>query len=267
MEDQSTAEAPDRPQLAKAWELYGKSAELVRNNLSVFGLLYIVPIVYSLLGAFGGHNSSVHGTWGWNTQTPGGLSWITWIGIGGIVFLLFTLVILIVTMLTQAAALQAAQTKTASLNTALASIKRVFWRLLGVYILSGIIIVIGFILLIVPGVIMLRRYYLAPYVMLDQKLGVWDAMERSAAMSKPYSGSIYRIIGLSILLALPGGMFSAFGLPLVGSLISLVLAFFFIVVPPLRYEELKPFYKSLPLKPTADKAAQNSASSQTESSA
>lgn len=228
--------------LAKAWELFGKSIELVRANLSVFGTLFIVPLAFSLLGELSSREADVRGDWGFKASAPG-ISWITWVGIGGAIFLLVTLVGLFINMMTQAAALKAAHSQRPTLGQAWVEAKANFWRLLGVYVVAGLSVVIGLILLIVPGIIMLRRYYLAPYAVLDQKFGVWQALERSAAMSKPHSGSVYRIIGLSILLAIVGGIVSGFGLPVLGAIVSTMLGLLYVAVPALRYQELKALYK------------------------
>jgi len=80
---------------------------------------------------------------------------------------------------------------------------------------------------------MIRRYYLAPYAMIDRNCGIKEAMERSAAMSKPYSGSIWGIIGVMILISLVGIV------PLIGWLASLILGMLYVVAPALRYQQLK----------------------------
>ncbi len=251
-----------RPVLTTAWDLYKQSAKLVRDNFGIFGLLYVIPAFFSLFGNIGHHQATVHGDWGFKGSAPG-LNWVTWIGIGSAIFLLIAAVSLIIITLTQAAALQAAEGKQPTLGGAWQLVKPVFWRLLGAYILSGLAVLLGFVLFIVPGIIMLRRYYLVPYMVLDQKGRVWESMEKAAAMTKPYAGSVYRVIGLSILLSLAGWLVSALSWPLLGSLVGLALGFFFTVVPPLRYLELKSLYKPS----SVDRAAQSSASSQTESSA
>lgn len=105
--------------------------------------------------------------------------------------------------------------------------------MVGLYIVVGLYILVGLILFIVPGVIFLRRYFLSPYVMLDKKAGIKEAMARSAAISKPYSGSIWGIIGVIVLFELVGII------PYIGWLISFVLSVLYSVAPALRYQELK----------------------------
>ena len=100
-------------------------------------------------------------------------------------------------------------------------------------VLIALMTIGGLILLIVPGLIVIRRYFLAPYVMVDQDTGILESMRRSAAMSKPHSGYIWSIIGVSVLLSLPGII------PFVGWAVSFVLAVLYSTAPALRYQELK----------------------------
>lgn len=112
-------------------------------------------------------------------------------------------------------------------------VRQLGWRLVGLYIVIGVVTMIGFILLIIPGIIMLRRYSLAPYVMMDKKTGIRESMDISAAITKPYSGSIYRVLGVIFLIALLALI------PIIGWLVSLVLGMLYTVALALRYQQLK----------------------------
>jgi uncharacterized membrane protein len=111
--------------------------------------------------------------------------------------------------------------------------KELGWRMFGLYILIGLYIFVGFILLIIPGLIMLRRYFLAPYVMLDTKCGITEAMERSAEISKPYSGYVWGIIGVMFLIGLLNAV------PGIGWMFAFAFGMLYSVAPALRYQELK----------------------------
>jgi hypothetical protein len=80
---------------------------------------------------------------------------------------------------------------------------------------------------------MLRRYFLSPYILLDEKCSIKDAMEKSAHMTKPYSGSIWGIIGVMFLIGLVNII------PFVGWMVAFVLGALYSVAPALRYQELK----------------------------
>jgi uncharacterized membrane protein len=112
-------------------------------------------------------------------------------------------------------------------------VKSMGWRLLGLYVVMGLIILVGLILFIIPGLILIRRYFLAPYVMIDKKVSIREALDHSAALSKLNAGSIWGIIGVMILI----GMVNI--IPIIGGLASFVLGSLYSVAPALRYQELK----------------------------
>ncbi|MDQ5886479.1 MAG: hypothetical protein QG628_876 [Patescibacteria group bacterium] len=112
------------------------------------------------------------------------------------------------------------------------------FKLIGLGIILSVVITVGLIAFIIPGLIFIRRYVLSPYVLADKKIGILESMKQSAELSKPYSGAIWGVIGVSILLSLV----SVFGA--VGTIISAILAVLYSVAPALRYEELKKLSKT-----------------------
>lgn len=74
-----------------------------------------------------------------------------------------------------------------------------FWTFLLASILVGLIIVGGIILLIVPGIIWALRYMFVPYLVVDRKLGVRDAMKESARITM---GHKWQLLGLMCLVVL-----------------------------------------------------------------
>lgn len=81
-----------------------------------------------------------------------------------------------------------------------------FWRYLGVKILTGIIVVIGLILLIVPGIIAALALILSTYLVIDRNLGPIEAMKESVRLTKGHRWTLFglalAILGLNILGAL-----------------------------------------------------------------
>ncbi len=72
------------------------------------------------------------------------------------------------------------------------------WRYLVANILSGLLIVIGFILLIVPGIYLMLRYSMVRYSILDGA-GITDSLRRSAHMTV---GAKWHLLGFFIVLIL-----------------------------------------------------------------
>ncbi len=57
-------------------------------------------------------------------------------------------------------------------------------KFLGASILLGIIILIGFVLFIVPGVYLMLKYYYVPYLIVDRNMGISEAFKKSAQMTE-----------------------------------------------------------------------------------
>jgi uncharacterized membrane protein len=78
-----------------------------------------------------------------------------------------------------------------------------FWNMLLLNILVALSVIGGLLLLIVPGLIILPRLVLAPYFLVDQKLGAVAAYKASWNATKGHSGKVWGIIGVAFLMALP----------------------------------------------------------------
>jgi hypothetical protein len=86
----------------------------------------------------------------------------------------------------------------------------------------------------IPVVWMLRRYFVAPYVLLENPhYSIWEAMSKSAQMTSRDAWSVYSLIGLMALFALFGII------PYLGWIIAFILLFNYSAAPALRYKELK----------------------------
>jgi|SRR6267378_280884 len=83
----------------------------------------------------------------------------------------------------------------------------VSWKLAGASLLQGVIVVVGFVLLIVPGIIFLLWFVFTPEVVILEGKGGWQALSRSKALG---SGFQLRTLGVvvlwTIVAALIGGI-------------------------------------------------------------
>ena len=213
------------------------------KNVWIFGPLYAVPVIFWIHswiwapassvpgnGQWWGRFSSVNSGWGFSPLS----SWSdAFIGFSIFWFLIAAIGGTIAQLMVTIASLEATENRALDFQDLWQRVKKLGWRLIGLDVLVALYIIAGLILLIIPGLIMIRRYFLAPYVMIDKNCGIKEAMEHSAAISKPYSGSIWGIIGVMILIGLVGVV------PLIGWLASLLLGMFYIVAPALRYQQLK----------------------------
>lgn len=74
-----------------------------------------------------------------------------------------------------------------------------FWKYFLASLLVGLIVIVGLILLIVPGIIWGLRYAFVPYLIIDRKLPVMDALRESARITL---GHKWQLLGLVIVFAL-----------------------------------------------------------------
>lgn len=223
--------------LTGAFELYPKSYQLVKRNWLLFALLYAFPAIIGLANGFIGLEDQRH----WHSDAPvianavnnAGLPFYVWAGLSLGLLIMLAVAIALRIML-HSAQLQASRHIRPRFAQLWQTVKSRGVEMVKLYLLVSVITVVGFFLLIIPGIIMLRRYFLSPYVLLDNdRMSAWDAMEKSAQMSKPYPISIYAIYGVMLLFSLVGII------PLVGWIGAIALAFFYNLAPALRYQELK----------------------------
>ena len=106
-------------------------------------------------------------------------------------------------------------------------------RLIGVIALTGFILLLGFIALIIPGIYLIGRVILAPYILIDQDTKVFEAVEKSWHLTRDRMWQVYSVLLFSLLLSLPNII------PIIGPIIAFVLVLSFSVAMPMRYLELK----------------------------
>ncbi|MEK7156696.1 MAG: hypothetical protein AAB790_02720 [Patescibacteria group bacterium] len=91
-----------------------------------------------------------------------------------------------------------------------------FWKFVGGSILVGIIVIVGFILVIVPGIIWALRYLFVPYLIIERKLAPFAALKESARITYGYKWQLLGLLGLIVLINILGAV-----LLLVGLLVSI----------------------------------------------
>lgn len=152
-----------------------------------------------------------------------------------ILFILLTIAAGIVLNATLALTiLRSAQGKKISFDEAIRQGLPFVWRMLGLTLLTGLIIVAGLILLIVPGVFAFQRLLLAPYFLIDKNIGVIESIKRSAraANRQPTAGAVWGLVGVIILIGLSQV------LPFVGGAIYMIISILFLCAPAVRYLEV-----------------------------
>lgn len=160
----------------------------IRDNGLVFLVASIVLVgLPSLVGAFG--------------QTallmPGG-GGLTMISIGTILYVIGLFVLQGVVV---KAAVNGFNGKKTELGDAFGVGLRMFFPLLGLGIVASIAIGIGFILLIVPGLILTVLWSVAAPAVVVEKRGVFEALQRSRDLTRGYRWPVFGLVVIYILLS------------------------------------------------------------------
>lgn len=212
---------------APAAALFRPSAKAILDNLWTYLVLMIAPLLFfSAVFAFqiGYRTEGVQGTDSFKIIIEPLFNVIM---LAGVVYSLLAYGPLTYTYL------QSAKGRVVGLQEAFRKGLPFLPRLLGLSVVTALMVIGGFLLFIVPGIIMLRRYYLAPYYLIDHDLSIPAALIRSANESKLASGAVYGLIGVQILIAF------ASVIPLIGTYINMVLQILFAAAPAVRYEEFR----------------------------
>lgn len=202
--------------LTPAIDLLLPSIEIIKNNLPVYFLLSVVP---SLLVTIGTRDT--------NDITE----LLTPIGVVGSLLGLMFMAPLIYTQN------RTAKGKIVTIGESLRKGYKFFWRLIGLALVFSLLLIVGFILFIIPGFIVLRRYFLSFYYLVDKDLSIKEAMKKSAASSAKNSLAIYGVVAVMLIFTL----FT--NIPAVGAIFGAILQFLYSVAPALRYHEMRKAYK------------------------
>lgn len=108
--------------------------------------------------------------------------------------------------------------------------------LIGMYIVATVLIIMGFIAFIIPGLLLIRGFMLAPYYIVDQNMGPAQALRQSYRDSRSVSLYIWGIIGVTMVFALLGSILGI--IPVFGSVISLAVGYIYVFAEPMRYVEV-----------------------------
>ena len=227
------------PATERVTRLFGKSYRMVSDNLTLFIIIYSVSALFALWSFLNWFtNDKVTwmdekfdlGNWfagfsGLNVSTPAG------VGLG--LALLLAVAAVVFGLLQVILTFRLAGDRKTELGDVWQDLTKKGFKLFLLEMVMGVLTIIGFILLIVPGVILLWRLFLAPYILLDKGVGVEESLRRSWNMTRGFAWPIYSVMLFGLLLGLSGIV------PYLGPIVSFVLAVAYSCVPALRYFEIK----------------------------
>jgi uncharacterized membrane protein len=234
--------------LPGSWDLVRPSTRLVRDNLDTLLWLVILPSVVGLLANQLLANivkrfSALLGEKPTDSQMEvafRGLAHdLTQTTPGRVAVLLFVISLLwtvLVYPATVAFMVKASRGEHADVFSSIRAGWKYFWRVYALAILTAVIVMLGLILFIVPGLIFLRRYFLAPYYLVDRDLTIREAMKQSARESKLFTGYVWGVIGVILAFAVMSSLANT--VKYVGPIVGLAIVYLYFFGPVLRYRTI-----------------------------
>jgi hypothetical protein len=215
---------PSKITLTPSWDLIQPSLRLCITNAQDIILLSLLPTLLFDLGSILSHQTHAH-----NRVILGDICQVA-----SLIWLLINVPALYIYQLA------VIRGKRISLKAAYHQGLPLVVRFIGLSIIAGIGIIIGFILLIIPGIILINKWYLASYYLIDRRCSIKEALQASWRETKPYSGYIWGIFGVTILLAVASGVIQTlivkpYGL---GIILSTLVTYIYLFAPALRYQEI-----------------------------
>lgn len=198
-----------------AFSLLKPSIQAIKLNLWTFLALWLITLATSVATNIGG-------------DEPSGTNFF--LGLIGF------LVSLVIGSALQVMYLRSAQGKEVEFGDSIQEALPFVFRLFMLQILTVICVIVGLLLLIVPGVIAVQRLLLAPYFLIDKNMGVIDSMKASARAGKQFSGAVWGLIGVMIAYTLI--FFTILLIPL-----AIFLLIGYSVAPAIRYLQIKKHLK------------------------
>lgn len=233
----STAKGSKKKEENSVFDLLPKSWELVKKNWQVFAFVNIFAILGALGQSLSINDQSKDQSFVTNSFESLTGTDVFFLAGGFFLVIAMVAVVLFFEAMNISLGLKSAKNKKPTISELFEDGKKYYFRLIGLFILCTLIIVIGFALLIVPGVIALSRLLMSPYLMIEKDLGVIEAIKQSNTLATGKIGVVWAALGLSIAVGIADSIISV--LPLIGPLAGIVISIGFSLIIPLRYIQMK----------------------------
>lgn len=175
---------------------------LFKGNPKLYMGIYLVPLVVTLLMIFVVKDPE--------TSVMSGMDWL--------VFLTFVVIMMVVNVFMGIAMVNAVHDSTLTVKGAYTKAKKHFWSYIGLGFLISVAVMVGFILLIIPGIIFAVWLSMAYFVLIVENKGITDSMKQS----KDYvTGHWWAVFGRMLFLVL-----ASFIVGIVAGIVVGILSFF-----------------------------------------
>jgi hypothetical protein len=218
----------EKTSLTPSWDLAGQSVRLVRSHFTPFMYLILLPgLLYSLGGLLMGEFITPEGQFVPESIHP-----------TGVIVTLVAMVWMLVNLGPSThLKLDASRHKPKLIREYYRSGLPDTLKLVALYFLMGLAILIGLLAFIIPGIIALRAFILAPYFMVDNKLSVLQSLKTAARGTKPFSSAVWGVIGVQIAVTFTAAFLGT--IPILGMILSLALSYSIAFILALRYQTIQ----------------------------
>lgn len=218
--------------VGKTFGMYKESWEAFKLNWQVFVISYVVMLGVFVLGGIimaATIASSINSD---STAVFTG----AWLSSFLIILLLAFAVAIVIGPLVINAQLASAQGKVKSFGECAKESQPKILGFLGLCILMGIVIGFLSLLLIIPGIIAAVMLMFAPFIYIDKKIGVTDAMKESFELVKARWQWAVALVLVQIALSIASSVLNY--LPIIGWAAGIVLSVVFFCLPALVYTKI-----------------------------
>ena len=226
--------------LIPSWQLLPASIQLIRTHLFSIFWLALIPTILNQIGTYLMSQSVYRSGLDLTKATYGQLGQAIWhdpTGRHGLMVLGISALWWLIAY--PATIVMAAKTVRGGGDEPLAILRqstRFYWRLYGLAIIIAVLLCIGFIALIIPGLILYRRYALAPYYLVERDCGIRQALQFSAAQNQDERAAMWGTLGVVLAMAFAAAAVS--DLPIIGLIAGPIVGVLYFFGLPLRQREL-----------------------------
>lgn len=207
--------------LGETFNLIGESWQALKFNLVSLISVAFLPLLIILLAA-----GIIVGIIAINNNSAG----ITASILVGLISLLIVLLFVPAVTIVQ---LKSAMKEKIGFESVFKSSRKIFLPFIGLLFMSGLITVIGFILLIIPGVLASFYLSMSAYIFLDKQTGVIESLKQSYRLTKKHWRWILALLCVNWAISLPSYI------PFIGWIVSMALSVAYFCLPAIIYVKIR----------------------------
>ncbi len=207
-----------------SFKLIKQSWGALQLNLLTFACLYAIPVVLISALIFWATLAGINSDGSGSVHIDSTAAIIMVVALIGIVIL--SIYVGIAAIITQLASVRGEKI---SFKEAIDQAQAFFWRFIGVALLSGLIILCGLVLFIIPGGILAVLLLFAPYYMIDRNIGAVEAIKTCYRVSKSNWKLPAAVLTVQVISQIPSFI------PGIGNLIATLLGILYFCLPAIVY--------------------------------